>query len=77
MKIPLLIAQGANDPRVPQSESDQIVAALRNNGVPPEYLLYADEGHGLVKPANQLRFTAAAERFLADNLGGQYEPEAG
>lgn len=75
MKIPLLIAQGANDPRVPQSESDQIVAALRENGVPPEYLLYADEGHGLVKPANRLSFTAAAERFLAEHLGGHFEPE--
>jgi dipeptidyl aminopeptidase/acylaminoacyl peptidase len=76
MKIPLLIAQGANDPRVRQSESDQIVAALRDKGVPPEYLLFADEGHGLEKPKNRLTFYAAAERFLAENLGGQYEPEA-
>ncbi|MEV6639714.1 S9 family peptidase [Amycolatopsis sp. NPDC051371] len=75
MKIPLLIAQGANDPRVRQAESDQIVAALRDNGVPPEYLLFDDEGHGLEKPENRLTFYAAAERFLADHLGGQYEPE--
>ncbi|OLZ51737.1 hypothetical protein BS329_15865 [Amycolatopsis coloradensis] len=76
MTIPMLIAQGANDVRVPQAESDQIVAALRDNGVPPEYLLFDDEGHGLEKPANRLTFYARAERFLAEHLGGQYEPES-
>ncbi|MFD6068409.1 S9 family peptidase [Amycolatopsis lurida] len=75
MTIPMLIAQGANDPRVPQSESDQIVAALRDNGVPPEYLLFDGEGHGLQKPENRLTFYATAERFLAEHLDGQYEPE--
>ncbi|WP_245805325.1 alpha/beta hydrolase family protein [Amycolatopsis australiensis] len=75
MKIPLMIVQGANDPRVPQSESDQIVAALRNNGVPPEYLLFDDEGHGLEKPENRLTFFARAEQFLAEHLGGHCESE--
>ncbi|MFK0249607.1 S9 family peptidase [Amycolatopsis azurea] len=73
--IPLLIVQGANDPRVPQSESDQIVAALRDKGLPPEYLLFDDEGHGLVKPENRLPFYTKAERFLAEHLKGRYEPE--
>ncbi|WP_200882797.1 S9 family peptidase [Amycolatopsis sp. MJM2582] len=76
MTIPMLIAQGANDVRVPQAESDQIVAKLRANGVPPEYLLFDDEGHGLVKPGNKLKFYARVERFLAEHLGGQYEPES-
>ncbi|UUV32233.1 S9 family peptidase [Amycolatopsis roodepoortensis] len=75
MTIPMLIAQGANDPRVPQSESDQIVAALRDNGVPPEYLLFHGEGHGLQIPENRLKFYATAERFLAEHLDGWYEPE--
>ncbi|OXM50323.1 hypothetical protein CFP71_28245 [Amycolatopsis thailandensis] len=73
--IPMLIAQGANDPRVPKAESDQIVAALRDNGVPSEYLLFDDEGHGLVKPENRLKFYAWAERFLAEHLDGRHEPE--
>jgi dipeptidyl aminopeptidase/acylaminoacyl peptidase len=76
IRIPLLIAQGANDPRVPQSESEQIVAALRENGIPHEYLLFPDEGHGFARPENRLRFYAAAERFLARHLGGRCEPEA-
>ncbi|OLZ50307.1 hypothetical protein BS330_29020 [Amycolatopsis keratiniphila subsp. nogabecina] len=76
MTIPIMIVQGANDPRVPQAESDQIVAALRDNGVPPEYLLFDDEGHGLQKPENRLTFYAKAERFLAQHLDGRYEPES-
>jgi dipeptidyl aminopeptidase/acylaminoacyl peptidase len=74
IKIPLLIAQGANDPRVKQAESEQIVAALREKGIPHEYLLFPDEGHGFAKPENRLRFYAAAERFLATHLGGRHEP---
>jgi dipeptidyl aminopeptidase/acylaminoacyl peptidase len=74
MTIPLLIVQGANDPRVPREESEQIVRALRERGVPPTYLLYPDEGHGLVQPANRLSFVAAAETFLAQHLGGRAEP---
>ena len=73
IRIPLLIAQGANDPRVKQSESEQIVAALRRAGIEHEYMLFADEGHGFAKPQNRLRFYAAAERFLARYLGGRAE----
>ncbi|MTV27421.1 S9 family peptidase [Nitriliruptoraceae bacterium ZYF776] len=73
VSIPLLIAQGANDPRVKQAESEQFVAALREKGIPHEYLLFEDEGHGFVKPANKLRFYAAAEAFLAEHLGGRAE----
>ena len=73
IRIPLLIAQGANDPRVKQAESEQIVAALRERGINHEYLLFEDEGHGFVRPDNRLRFYAAAERFLARHLGGRAE----
>ncbi len=73
IRIPMLIAQGANDPRVKQAESEQIVAAMVANGIPHEYLLFEDEGHGFVKPENRLRFYAAAERFLAEHLGGRAE----
>ena len=73
IRIPLLIAQGANDPRVKQAESEQIVAALRERGIDHEYLLYADEGHGFAKPENRLAFYAAAERFLSRHLGGRVE----
>ena len=71
--IPMLIAQGANDPRVKQSESEQIVAAMKQKGIPHEYLLFEDEGHGFAKPENRLAFYAAAERFLARHLGGRFE----
>ncbi len=73
ISIPLLIAQGANDPRVKQDESEQIVAALREAGIEHDYLLFPDEGHGFAKPENRLRFYAAAERFLARYLGGRAE----
>jgi dipeptidyl aminopeptidase/acylaminoacyl peptidase len=76
IRVPVLIGQGANDPRVPQAESEQIVAALRDRGVAHQYLLYPDEGHGLVKPDNRLRFYAATERFLAEHLGGRAEKAA-
>jgi dipeptidyl aminopeptidase/acylaminoacyl peptidase len=71
IRIPLLIAQGANDPRVKQAESEQIVAALREAGIDHEYMLFPDEGHGFAKPENRLRFYAAADRFLARHLGGR------
>jgi dipeptidyl aminopeptidase/acylaminoacyl peptidase len=71
--IPLLIAQGANDPRVKQTESEQIVAALTERGIPHEYLLIEDEGHGFVKPENRMRFYTAMEGFLAEHLGGRAE----
>jgi dipeptidyl aminopeptidase/acylaminoacyl peptidase len=73
IRIPLLIAQGANDPRVKQAESEQIVAALADAGIDYEYLLFPDEGHGFAKPENRLKFYAAAERFLAKYLGGRFE----
>lgn len=75
VKIPLLIAQGANDPRVKQAESEQFVAALAEKGIDYQYLLFEDEGHGFAKPANRLRFYAAAEAFLANHLGGRSEGE--
>ena len=74
IRIPLLIAQGANDPRVKQAESEQIVAALKDAGIDYEYLLFPDEGHGFAKPENRLTFYAAAERFLAKHLSGRFEP---
>jgi dipeptidyl aminopeptidase/acylaminoacyl peptidase len=73
IRTPLLIAQGANDPRVKQAESEQIVGALRAAGIDHEYMLFPDEGHGFAKPENRLRFYAAAERFLARHLGGRAE----
>ena len=73
IRIPLLIAQGANDPRVKQAESEQIVAALKEAGIEHEYMLFPDEGHGFAKPQNRLKFYAAAERFLARYLGGRFE----
>lgn len=76
IKIPLLIAQGANDPRVKQAESEQIVAAMKSKGIDYEYMLFPDEGHGFAKPENRLKFYAAAEKFLARHLGGRYEEEA-
>jgi dipeptidyl aminopeptidase/acylaminoacyl peptidase len=75
ISIPLLIAQGANDPRVKQAESEQIVAALVKAGIEHEYMLFPDEGHGFAKPENRLRFYAAAERFLARHLGGRAEAQ--
>jgi dipeptidyl aminopeptidase/acylaminoacyl peptidase len=70
---PLLIAQGANDPRVKQAESDQIVSAMAEKGIPVTYILYPDEGHGFQKPENNLSFYAVAEAFLAECQGGRYQ----
>ncbi len=74
IRRPLLIAQGANDPRVKQAESDQIVAAMQAKGIPVTYVLYPDEGHGFARPENNLSFSAIAEAFLARCLGGRVEP---
>ena len=71
---PLLIGQGANDPRVKQAESDQIVEAMQAKEIPVTYLLYPDEGHGFARPKNNLSFNAVAEAFLAKHLGGRFEP---
>jgi len=70
---PLLIGQGANDPRVKQAESDQIVSAMQAKGLPVTYVLFPDEGHGFARPQNNLAFFAVAEAFLSGVLGGRYE----
>uniref|UniRef100_A0A915J3C2 Peptidase S9 prolyl oligopeptidase catalytic domain-containing protein n=1 Tax=Romanomermis culicivorax TaxID=13658 RepID=A0A915J3C2_ROMCU len=74
IKRPLLIAQGANDPKVRKFESDQIVDALRNQSVPVTYLVFPNEGHHFVRSENRLAFYAINEKFLADCLGGRSEP---
>ena len=74
IKAPLLIGHGANDPRVKQAESDQIVEAMRKNGKAVEYIVFPDEGHGFARPENRMKFYAAAEAFLAKYLGGRAEP---
>jgi dipeptidyl aminopeptidase/acylaminoacyl peptidase len=74
---PLLIGQGANDPRVKQSESDQIVAAMEKHRIPVTYVVFPDEGHGFARPENNIAFTAITEEFLATVLGGRAEPLGG
>ncbi|MEI6223894.1 MAG: S9 family peptidase [Deltaproteobacteria bacterium] len=74
IKVPLLIGQGANDPRVKQAESEQIVAAIEKNGGGVTYVLYPDEGHGFARPENRIDFNARTEAFLAACLGGRVEP---
>jgi dipeptidyl aminopeptidase/acylaminoacyl peptidase len=71
---PLLIGQGANDPRVKQAEADQIVKAMQEKKIPVTYVLYSDEGHGFARPENRLSFFAVAEAFLAKCLGGRFQP---
>ncbi|GAC1574974.1 MAG: S9 family peptidase [Candidatus Elarobacter sp.] len=73
IRVPLLIGQGANDPRVKIAESDQIVAAMRARDLPVTYVVFEDEGHGFARPENNKRFNAAVERFLHDNLLGRME----
>lgn len=70
---PLLIGQGANDPRVKQSESDQIVSEMEKHGIPVTYVLFPDEGHGFHRPENNIAFNAITEGFLAGCLGGRAE----
>ncbi len=74
---PLLIGQGANDPRVNRAESEQIVSAIEKRGGKVTYVLYPDEGHGFARPENRIDFTARAEAFLAKYLGGRFEPLLG
>jgi dipeptidyl aminopeptidase/acylaminoacyl peptidase len=71
---PLLIAQGANDPRVTKKESDQIVAGMVAKQLPVTYVIYADEGHGFARPENRISFYAISEQFLQKCLGGRVEP---
>ncbi|HWH01487.1 MAG TPA: S9 family peptidase [Pilimelia sp.] len=76
IRCPLLVVQGANDPRVPMAESDQLVAALRRHRVPHEYVVLPGEGHGFFAPDTELAVRGRIERFLAEHLGGRYEPAA-
>jgi dipeptidyl aminopeptidase/acylaminoacyl peptidase len=75
IKTPLLVAQGANDPRVKQAESDQIVIALRDRGFPVEYVVAPDEGHGFARPVNSMALFAAAEKFFSKHLEGRYQED--
>jgi dipeptidyl aminopeptidase/acylaminoacyl peptidase len=81
IKTPLLVAQGANDPRVKKAESEQLVTALRDRGFPVEYILAPDEGHGFARPVNSMALWAASEAFFAKHLGGRAQkdmtPEVG
>lgn len=74
IRKPLLIAQGANDPRVKKQESDQIVKAMQDKGIPVTYVLYPDEGHGFARPENNTSFYALMDIFLGNCLGGRTEP---
>ena len=80
IRTPLMVVQGANDPRVNRAESEQIVIALRDRGFPVEYVLADDEGHGFARPVNNMALMMAAEKFLAKHLGGRFQeggtPEA-
>ena len=73
IKAPLMVVQGANDPRVNKAESDQIVIALRDRGFPVEYIVAPDEGHGFARPVNNMAMLASAEKFLAKHLGGRFQ----
>lgn len=76
IKTPLMIVQGANDPRVNKREADQMVVALRDRNYPVEYILAPDEGHGFARPVNNMAMFAAAEKFFAKYLGGRYQETA-
>jgi dienelactone hydrolase len=73
IKTPLMVVQGANDPRVKKAESDQIVIALRDRGFPVEYLCAPDEGHGFQRPVNNMAMMAAAEKFFAKYLQARFQ----
>jgi dipeptidyl aminopeptidase/acylaminoacyl peptidase len=73
IQIPMLIVHGANDPRVKQAEAEQIVEAMKRKGINYKYMLFPDEGHGLTRPENRLKFYTAAEKFFAAHLGGRYQ----
>ncbi len=73
-RVPLIVAQGANDPRVNIREADQIVAAMRAKKLPVTYVVYTDEGHGFARPDNRLDFYGRVDEFLAEHLGGRCEP---
>jgi acetyl esterase/lipase len=73
IKTPVLVVQGERDPRVNRAEAEQIVIALRESGIPVEYLLAPDEGHGFARPVNNMAMFMAVEKFLAAQLGGNYQ----
>lgn len=75
IKRPLMIVQGANDPRVNQAESEQMVEVMKKNNIPVLYLLYPDEGHGIARPVNKMTMYSYIESFIAKFLGGRVEPE--
>jgi dipeptidyl aminopeptidase/acylaminoacyl peptidase len=77
IKKPLLIGQGANDPRVNVAEAQQVVDAVEKNKGTVTYVLYSDEGHGFARPENSIDFNARAETFLASCIGGRAEPMQG
>lgn len=74
IKKPLLIGQGLNDPRVNHDESQQMVDGMKSKNIPVTYVLFPDEGHGFARPENRMAFYAVSEAFLAEHLGGSYEP---
>ncbi len=76
IKTPLLVVQGANDPRVNKREADQIVIALRDRGFPVEYIVAPDEGHGFARPVNNMAMFSEAEKFFAKYLGGRFQEGA-
>jgi dipeptidyl aminopeptidase/acylaminoacyl peptidase len=73
IKKPLIIFQGEHDPRVNKAESDQMVAAMKKNGLDVTYVLYPDEGHGFLREPNVKSYFAITEKFLSEKLGGWYE----
>ena len=77
IKRPLLIGQGANDPRVNKAESEQIVDAMKAKGIPVTYVVFPDEGHGFARPVNNIAFNAVTENFLSQCLGGRAEAIGG
>jgi dipeptidyl aminopeptidase/acylaminoacyl peptidase len=74
IQAPLMVLQGANDPRVKIAEADQIVNAMRDKDLPVTYIVFPDEGHGFARPENRLDANARIEQFLAEQLGGRAEP---
>jgi dipeptidyl aminopeptidase/acylaminoacyl peptidase len=73
ISIPMVIAHGANDPRVKLAETEQIVEAMKKKGIDHELMVFPDEGHGFAKPENRMKFYRAVEKFLARHLGGRTE----
>ena len=74
INIPMLLSYGVNDPRVNIAEGEQIVAELDAKGIDYEYLVYENEGHGFMQEYNRIHFLASVEKFLAEHLGGRFEP---